>query len=152
MKKTQTPRLFVRKPRNKYALGRRVQPAAVIKLKEFWIKGDFKTVKNSGHFAGLFSKGDHVLELHFHALDGRIMLSLLEKLRNSFPKLKKSEISGVYTDTPNQAIANYFIRKGAIEVATPSSNAMTAGIAYRTQKDYPAKYRNEKVRRVIIKF
>ena len=128
-------------------------PFLVIRSNIFWITGKFKRIENQGSFGKLFNEMDPVFELHFHALDGKTMVLLLRQLGEQFEAMKKKGIKGLYTDTPNQAIANYLIERfGGIETFLDQEEKRKAMKAYSSQKQYPRKYTRTPVRRIVIKF
>jgi hypothetical protein len=129
------------------------RPFLRIRLFPHWLDGDHERIEKPMEFQNRFRKGDHVLRLHFHATAPREMALLLQRMTALFPKMKKSGLAGVFTDTPNQVIADYLVKRlSGIEAKPPAVEAEKARKAYATHPEYPQEYSMAPVRRIIIPF
>lgn len=131
-----------------------------LESENFIISGDAKTVSSGKHCQNAFKRGEKILAAHFDTktpvpASAREALLLLKKFVSLFPELKRQGYAGLVGDTSNSAIVSSFRKHGA-QIMLPSRLAQVQArrrykIAVR-EHNYPAKYVQGPVQRIIMRF
>ena len=138
------------------------------KRKNFWRK---KTVQWPNHFGGLFKKGEKALKAHFDVFNStaagrnqrREAIEALDAFVRLFPVLREQGMAGLYGDTKNTALLQYFLnpkhgagQKYAVTVTKPPRMDQIRGEKrYRKGvqgRDLLPQYADLPVQRLVIRF
>lgn len=130
-----------------------VRSRYVLSHKNHAIGADPETIRNPAEFNHVFSFGQRVTQLHFSSTNAKIMLILLKNLPRFFAELKKRGFAGVYTDTPNTAIATQLHKQFPVH-QTVLSRERTEEVRrnYGMEPAFPRKYDETEIPRAMILF
>ena len=118
--------------------------------------GEERAVAMPSEFGNHFEKGSKVFEFHISKGNpNEFVEALLFFRREHAAKLRELGFSGIYGDTTNSALVNFFKRNlAAFEVEPPESavQELQANLRDEVARGLPEKYLNTPVRRIILKF
>lgn len=112
-------------------------------------------VTSSRLFNGVFRRGEKVLDVHQFTIDPRKPRESVRQIIAQFAKWKAEGYVGIYGDTPTTPLLAVWKHHGAVIINSPPGAAEVAREHYMecvTRFGFPAKYVDDPVQRVIVRF